>query len=91
VEAYFTWVAVFLLLTMLAGFIRIVKGPRPPDRLLGIQLFGTTTVGIMLLLAQVTGNGALHNIALVLVLLSLLVLIAFVSRTPPRPEVHERE
>jgi multicomponent Na+:H+ antiporter subunit F len=86
VEAYFSWVALFLLLTMLAGFGRIVKGPKPPDRLLGIQLFGTTTVGVMLLLAQVTGDDALRNVALVLVLLSLLLLIAFISRTPPKPE-----
>ena len=75
---------------MLAGLIRIVKGPRAPDRLLGIQLSGTTAVGILLLLAQVTSDDALRNVALVFVLLSLLVLIAFVARTPPNPEAgHE--
>ena len=44
--------ALFLLLTLLAGLWRILQGPTPADRMLAAQLFGTTAVACLLLLAQ---------------------------------------
>lgn len=81
-ESYFTGLALFLLVTMAAGFVRIVRGPKPADRMLGVQLFGTTSVAILLLLAAATDQDGLLHVALVFALLSLLILIAFVIRIP---------
>jgi multicomponent Na+:H+ antiporter subunit F len=82
-SSYLIWVALFLLATLVAGLVRIVRGPAPADRMLAIQLFGTTTVAILLLLGEATASEALTNVALVFTLLSLLVLVAFVARVPP--------
>lgn len=35
-----------------AGLVRIARGPTPADRMLAAQLFGTTGVAVLLLLAQ---------------------------------------
>lgn len=73
-------VAVFLLLTVLAGLLRILRGPTPPDRMLAAQLFGTTGVAILLLLGKGLGLPALRDVALVFVLLGALSTVAFVKR-----------
>jgi hypothetical protein len=44
--------ALFLLLNVVAGLVRIARGPTPADRIVAAQLFGTTGVAILLLLAQ---------------------------------------
>lgn len=75
--------ALFLLLTAAAGLWRMVRGPAAADRLVAIQFFGSTVVAILLLLAQITGDDALRNVALAFVLLALMALIAFVERTRP--------
>jgi multicomponent Na+:H+ antiporter subunit F len=75
--------ALFLMLTLAAGLVRMVRGPNPADRMVAMQLFGSTVVAILLLLAEVTDRDPLRNVALAFVLLSLLALIAFVERTPP--------
>jgi multicomponent Na+:H+ antiporter subunit F len=82
-DAYYVWLAVVLLVTMIAGLARVLRGPRPADRMLGMQLCGTTGVAVLLLLAKAMDADVLQNVALVLLLLALLVLIAFVERTPP--------
>jgi multicomponent Na+:H+ antiporter subunit F len=79
---YFT-AAVFLLLTLLGGFLRVVRGPRAADRILGAQLLGTTGVAILLLLAEVQQTPALRDAALLLALLAVLAVFAFV-RAPRR-------
>ncbi len=37
--------ALFLLLTLMAGLWRVLRGPTAADRMLAAQLFGTTAVG----------------------------------------------
>jgi multicomponent Na+:H+ antiporter subunit F len=82
VPSYFTWLALFLLGTLVVGLVRVARGPAPADRMLGIHFSGTTSVAVLLLLAEAASADALRNVALVFVVLALLVLIAFVSRTP---------
>ena len=81
--AYHLWLAQILLLTMLAGLVRVIVGPQPADRILGAQLFGTTGVAVLLLMGAANENDSLRNVALAFVLLALLALIAFVERVPP--------
>ncbi|PHS37332.1 MAG: pH regulation protein F [Sulfurovum sp.] len=73
-------VALFLLLTLIAGMWRILHGPTPADRMLAAQLFGTTAVACLLLLSQALEQPALRDIALVFALLAAVTAIAFVKR-----------
>ncbi len=73
-------VAAFLLLTLVAGMIRVVRGPTAADRMLAAQLFGTTGVAVLLLLAQAGKKEALVNVALVLALLAAVVGVTFINR-----------
>jgi len=72
--------ALFLLLTLLAGMWRILQGPTPADRMLAAQLFGTTAVACLLLLAQALEEPALRDVALVFALLAVVTAVAFVKR-----------
>ncbi len=78
-QAYLV-LALFLLLNILAGLVRILRGPTPADRMLAAQLFGTTGVAILLLLSQALGAPALVNVALVFALLATVAAVAFVQR-----------
>lgn len=72
--------AIWLLLTLLLGLVRIWQGPRPADRILAAQLFGTTGVAVLLVLATVQEVPSLRDVALVLALLAVLATAAFVTR-----------
>lgn len=80
---FYLGVTVFLLLNILLGLIRILRGPTPPDRMLMAQLFGTTGVAIMLLLAEALSLPALRDVALLFALLGALATIAFIKRYWP--------
>lgn len=73
-------VAAFLLLTLLIALVRIWRGPTPADRMLASQLFGTTGVSILLVLAHAQSMPALMDVALTLAVLSVLAIIAFATR-----------
>ena len=73
-------IALFLLLTLVAGMWRILKGPTPADRMMAAQLFGTTAVACFLLLAQALQQPALRDVALVFALLAVVTAVAFVKR-----------
>ncbi|CAE6509787.1 multisubunit sodium/proton antiporter MrpF subunit [Nitrosomonas nitrosa] len=75
--------ALFLLLTLAAGMWRLLRGPTIADRMLAAQLFGTTTVAILLLLSQASGNSALQDVAMVFALLAVITVVAFVRRAWP--------
>jgi len=60
--------------------------------MLAAQLFGTTAVAVLLLLAQATENPALRDVALVFALLAAVTAVAFVRRVwLTREEVHDSE
>lgn len=72
--------ALFLLLNLCAGVWRVLRGPTTADRMLAAQLFGTTAVAVLLLLAQATDNAVLRDVALVFALLAAVTAVAFVRR-----------
>ena len=72
--------ALFLLLNLVAGMWRVLRGPTAADRMLAAQLFGTTSVAVLLVLAQATDKAALRDVALVFALLAAVTAIAFVRR-----------
>lgn len=73
-------VALFLLLNLLAGMARVLRGPTLQDRMLAVQLFGTAGVAILLILAESLDSTALRDVALVFALLGGVAVVAFVRR-----------
>lgn len=69
--------AVFLLANLLAALVRALRGPTAADRMLAALLFGTTGVGVLLLLANAGGGMTLLDVALVLALLAAIAGVAF--------------
>lgn len=84
-------VAAFLILNVGAGMVRVARGPSPADRMLAGQLFGTTGVAVLLVLAEATGSPPLRDVALVFALLAVVVSVAFVKRGWIRPHGGEGE
>ena len=83
--------AVLLLLTVAVGLVRILRGPTAADRMLAAQLFGTTGVAVLLLLAEIQSSPALRDVALVFSALAVLATVAFVKRVASRtPEGRRR-
>ncbi len=78
--------ALLLLINFLAGLIAAFRGRSPADRLLATQLFGTTTIAVILLLAESQAKPALYDVALLLALLAAVTGIAFVRL----PSQHQR-
>ena len=70
---------VFMLLNLLAGLWRIGLGPTAADRMLAVLLFGSTTVAVLLIMAEWLGDGALRTVALLFVVLATIVTLAFVG------------
>lgn len=72
--------AVLLLASLVLGLIRIWRGPGFADRMLAAQLFGTTGVAALLVLAELLHMPALRDVALLLALLAIVAVLAFVAR-----------
>jgi len=79
-ELLYSGIALFLLLTLVAGLWRVLRGPTAADRMLAAQLFGTTAVACLLLLAQALGQPSLRDVALTFALLATVTAVAFVRR-----------
>ncbi|UQB43418.1 pH regulation protein F [Thiomicrospira microaerophila] len=76
--SFYLAVAFILLMTMAFGLIRVMRGPMRVDRMLAAQLLGTSSVGILLLLAMAFDQSALRDVALVFALLAAISGLAFV-------------
>lgn len=90
-EKLYLFLALFLLLNLFAGMWRVLHGPTVADRMMAAQLFGTTVVAILILLAQAYGNPALRDVALVFALLAAVTAVAFVRRLWPSRKEFERD
>jgi multicomponent Na+:H+ antiporter subunit F len=71
---------VFLLLNLVGGLVRILRGPTRGDRMLAAQLFGTTGVAVLVVLAEAVQQPALRDVALVFALLAVVNTVVFVRR-----------
>ncbi|QIT54802.1 multiple resistance and pH regulation protein F [Aquisalimonas sp. 2447] len=75
-----TSAAVILLALFGLGLIQVFRGPTRADRMLAIQLAGTSMVAILLVLSQILAMPALVDAALIFMLFAALVATAFVRR-----------
>ncbi|MFW5819377.1 MAG: monovalent cation/H+ antiporter complex subunit F [Desulfovermiculus sp.] len=80
---FYLGMALFLLLNILIGLYRVYAGPKPRDRMVAAQLFGTTGVATLLLLAQALHSVYIKNAALVFALLMVMAVLAFVRTMSP--------
>ena len=73
-------VALVLLLTIVGGLGCVLRGPGRADSLLAALLFGTTGVGMILVLAKALALPRALDVALVFALLAAILGVAFVLR-----------
>ncbi|TVR45510.1 MAG: pH regulation protein F [Puniceicoccaceae bacterium] len=76
-QVFYLLLGAFLLANLAAALLRVIRGPGTADRLMTAQLFGTTGVAVLLLLAEAMEAAALRDTALVFVLLAVLIVAAF--------------
>jgi multicomponent Na+:H+ antiporter subunit F len=69
--------ALLLLVSLLAGLVRVAAGPTITDRMLAAQLMGTTSVCILLLVAHTLRRPELVDVSLVFGLLASVTTVAF--------------
>ncbi len=79
--------ALFLLLNVAAGLVRVVRGPHRTDRVLAAQLFGTNGVAALLVLSSALHDGGLRDGALVFAVLATVTTAVYVGNR--RPHAHE--
>jgi len=78
-DVFFIIAIVFLLLNIALGLIRVWRGPTVADRLLTTQLFGTTGMAILLILAGYSKDLNLLNVAITFNVLAILLVICMVQ------------
>ncbi len=78
-DIFFTIVIVFLLLNIGLGLYRVWRGPTVADRLITTQLFGTTGVAILLVMAGYLKELTLLNVAITFNVLAILLVVCLVQ------------
>jgi len=68
-----------ILLTVVIGLARVLRGPTDADRIMATQLFGTGGIAALLLVAAATKVPGVEDLALGLALLAAFVSVAFVN------------
>jgi multicomponent Na+:H+ antiporter subunit F len=74
--------SLFVALTVLAvaaglTFVRLVKGPTLPDRVIAIDLIGVLMVCVLVVMAGATSQHAFLDVALVVALISFVGTVAY--------------
>ena len=64
---------------LLVAFIRLVKGPTLPDRIVAMDLFGVLVVGVIVVLAGSSGVRATLDAAIVIALVGFLSTVAYAT------------
>ncbi len=75
---FLSLILIVLLTSILAGLIRVLRGPGAAERMMAAQLFGTAAVAILLILSRLMELPALLDVAMVFGLLTAVALVAFV-------------
>jgi multicomponent Na+:H+ antiporter subunit F len=78
-EAVSQTALVTLGVALIVAFIRLVKGPTLPDRIVAIDLFGVLVVGLIVVLAGRSGVRATLDAAIVIALVGFLGTIAYAT------------
>lgn len=77
-------VALAMLATMALALVRALKGPTIYDRILAVNVFGTKTVLFVALVAYISGNLDLIDVALVYALVNFIAVVAVLKLVKTR-------
>ena len=66
-------------LALLIAFVRLVRGPTLPDRIVATDLFGVLVVGLIAVLAGTSGVRATLDAAIVIALIGFLGTVAYAT------------
>jgi len=66
-----------LTIAVIMAFVRLVRGPTLPDRVVALDLIATLMIGIIAVYAIATDEPVLLDLAIVLALISFLGTVAF--------------
>lgn len=66
-----------LTIAVILAFVRLVRGPSLPDRVVALDLIATLMIGIIAIYAIATDEPVLLDLAIVLALISFLGTVAF--------------
>lgn len=65
--------------SLILAFIRLVKGPTLPDRIVAMDLIGVLVVGVIVVLAASTGVRATLDAAVVIALIGFVGTVAYAT------------
>ena len=68
-----------LSVALVMAFVRLVKGPTLPDRIVAMDLFGVLVVGVIVVLAGSSGVRATLDAAIVIALVGFLGTVAYAT------------
>ena len=72
-------VVAMLGVALVLSFLRVLIGPRPADRVVGLDLIASIVVGAIAVFAVASGDRVYLDVAIVLALIAFLGTIAFAS------------
>jgi multicomponent Na+:H+ antiporter subunit F len=74
-----TWLFILPVLTVAVAlaFVRLVRGPSLPDRIVALDLIGVLSIGVIAVYAIASGETVYLDVAAVVALISFLGTIAF--------------
>lgn len=68
-------VLVVLCILLLCIFVRVVKGPRIADRIMGINMMGTVVIGMLAIVAVIQQESYLADICMIYAMISFLAVV----------------
>ena len=74
-RAVFVTVLIILAVLVILTFIRVVKGPRLADRVVGVNVIGTLTIMMICILSVMLSEGYLLDVALIYAMISFLAVV----------------
>ena len=86
--SFLSGAAVFVLLAVAGGMLRILRGPAEIDRMMASQLLGTGGVAVLLLSGAATESPSSVDVALMLALFAAFASIALVGSAPRADNPH---
>lgn len=69
--------AACVMLSVLCGLARVLRGPKDADRMMAVQLVGSGSIATLLLLASALGDAAAIDVSLCLALVAAFASVAF--------------
>ena len=74
-QALYTFTFVVLIVLDFLCLIRAIRGPRLTDRIVSINMISTITIGIIMVLVMMLGEGFLADVALIYALIGFLAVV----------------